>query len=304
MKYKFKTDLLIPVVGLIVFVVVMVWLRAPQGKRDRGPSAMATKEKVADISKPQVAEISSQGLRAVEKAKAEERYLFLCFYRPNSTKSNEMAVRIEEASRRLGHRADFVMIDVADPSEQALIRRHRVRRTPLTLAMAPNGAITAGFTGVVGWEQLEQGFVSPSVSEVIKAIQERKTVFVMFLNSHTEGKEEILAAAREAEETLGDIATAIAVDPEDSENGLFVRNCNVNPNSSQATTVLVGPSGAIAGRLNGVISSSDLYDSFQKVLTMRRGCGARTITGGSACQPGRGITGRSACGAGKRTAQK
>lgn len=232
--------------------------------------------------------------RAIAAA-AEDKYVFLYFDKKGSRDSKKMARVIEKAKKRWAARASFVNIDIDAPQEREIINRFRIRKVPLTLVIAPNGAITAGFPGVVDLEVLERGFVSPKMTEVLKAIQKEKTIFLCVLNSQTSYSEEVLKAANEATRMLGGIAELIEIDPKDKREELLLSQLRVSPDADTSTTFVIAPTGIIVDKFAGRITKRDLFDSFQKILAMKSGCGSPTVTGGSACQPTRGVAGKSTC---------
>lgn len=233
--------------------------------------------------------------RVIAESAIENKYLFLYFYKRGSRDSKKMSRVIEKAKKKWSAKANFVNIDVNDKTEKNIIDLYRVKKVSLTLVIAPNGAITSGFSGVVDLESLEKSFISPKMAEIIKAIQERKTIFLCLLNEKTKYSKEVLKTAQAAKDMLRGIAELVQVDPSDKQEKYLLSQLRVEPDIDSATTVVIAPTGIVADKFTGKITKRDLFNSFQKILAREQGCGEPTATGGSACQPEKGTTGESSC---------
>ena len=161
--------------------------------------------------------------------------------------------------------------------------------------MASNGATTARFPGIAEGEALAHGFVSSKMAELLKAIQSGKVVFLCLVNQGMEHEEQVLATAQNATTKLSGIAELININPRDKREESLLKQINVSPDINSAVTLVIGPTGIISEKFVGKITERDLFDSFQKILSMGGGCGASTATGGSACDPGTGVVADGGC---------
>ncbi len=62
-----------------------------------------------------------------------------------------MLASVNAIQGRLANRADFTTVSMGDPANRAVITRFGADRSPipLTIVVAPNGAVTAGFPQVL-----------------------------------------------------------------------------------------------------------------------------------------------------------
>ncbi len=144
-------------------------------------------------------------------------------------------------------------------------------------------------------KMLKRGLVSPKMEEILLAIQQGMTTFLCVGSSNDtdfeNAKETVLSAIRK----LGGIATAVWLDPSDSSETTLLSALEYEEGTDGAPVFVIAPTGLLIEKIETELTERRLFDSFQKILAMKSGCGQSTITGGSACQPGYGVTGQSSC---------
>jgi hypothetical protein len=232
---------------------------------------------------------------ALFESSRRNRYTVLYFYDPARSGAQEAVGRVTSIARNLPRPTALVNVDVQDPASRSVLVKYAVRAEPVTLLLAPNGAVTAGFQGDVSAEMLERSFVSPKIAEILKAVQEDKLVFLTVVGPGLAESDTVRRAVKQAQGEMAGIARTVEVNPQDPAEQQLLQKCGVDPSSKVAETLVISPRGAVVRRFKGAITPQHLYDSFQSILAQQRGCGSRPVTGGSACQPGRGATGRSTC---------
>lgn len=211
---------------------------------------------------------------AVNRAREEKKYLYLVFYKQGDQKSKEMKQVLAGVQKELSAKADVVYIDVTDRSAQTTIKKYGMDRAPIpiTLVMASNGAIVAGFPEKANEDQLRNAFVSPKMAEIVKAIQDKKLVYLYIANRKMKYYEKNLALIQETARTdLRGVARVIEVDPKDKKEASLLKKCKAQTPVKQTTLLILN-----AGRVVG-----DLKGEFTKDILMTRtikGC-----SGGSCC---------------------
>lgn len=234
-----------------------------------------------------------QAEEAIEQVKKETRYRVVYFYR-SKRNHQKITARVEKAKKKWTD-VDFRVVEVTDPKEKEIVKKCGVTRVPFTTVTAPNGAMTARFPGIAKVDALEKGFVSPKMAELLKAVQSENVVFLCLANKTAQYGDEVLATARRALEKLSGIAELIEIDPRDKREAALLKQISVSSDTKIATTLVIAPTGIIVEKFTGRITERDLFDSFQKILSMSRGCGAPTATGGSACDPSAGVAAGGSC---------
>jgi len=191
-------------------------------------------------------------------------------------------------------RLALIPVSLADKEEKNLINYYRIE-LPSVVMVAPNGAVTAHFKGEPAAKRLKRGLVSPKMGEVLLAIQQGNTIFLCVGRPNDvdfeKAKQTILPAVRK----LGGIATAIWLDPSDRSEKSLLSALKYKGGKNETPVFVISPTGLLIEKIESGLTERRLFDSFQKILAMKSGCGQSTITGGSACQPGYGVTGESSC---------
>ncbi len=231
------------------------------------------------------------------QAAENSKHTILWFHADGDSNVAATARILKQAEEKWSDRAEVVSVKVDDAAHRDLVQKYNVRRTPLVLVVAPNGAVTAGFASLADLGQLAQAFVSPAMAEILQAVQQDQAVFLCVGSPQDPRAARNLAEAKEAERMLEGIARVVALDPQDQAEGDLLRTCKVDRSDSEAelVTVVVSPRGSLVARLTGDITTERLFDSFAKILQIPRGCGSAGVTGGSTCQPGKGVAGKAGC---------
>ena len=190
-------------------------------------------------------------------------------------------------------RLALIPISLTDKQEN-LIAYYQIEN-PSVVMVAPNGAVTALLKGEPATEQLQRGLVSPTMEEVLLAIQQGMTTFLCVGRPNDTDFQKAKEIISPAVHKLGGIATAIWLDPTDPSEKPLLSALKYKDGSGGAPVFVIAPTGLLIEKIERDLTERRLFDSFQKILTMKSGCGQSTITGGSACQPGYGVTGESSC---------
>jgi hypothetical protein len=191
-------------------------------------------------------------------------------------------------------RLTLIPISLADKEEKDLITYYQIEK-PSVVMVAPSGAVTALFKEEPPVEKLKRGLVSPKMGEILLAIQQGMTTFLCVGRPNDIDFEKAKQIVLPAVHKLGGIATAIWLDPTDPSEKPLLSALRYKDNANGAPVFVIAPTGLLIEKIESGLTERRLFDSFQRILAMRSGCGQSTITGGSACQPGYGVTGESSC---------
>lgn len=223
--------------------------------------------------------------KAIDKAKRENKFLFLLFYEKGSDDSDRMLEVIKKAEKKWEDKANFFNVDINDKEEKDVLQRFGIYQAPVTLVMAPNGVIIGGLPGVVGLEELGKAFVSPKMAQIVQALQQRKVTFLCIQNDETKYAKEVQKVVDEVAEVLGKSVKVVRVDPVDKKEEELLRQIRVEPNITEAITIVIAQTGLVGDRFVGKITNRELFAAFQKVLVSRSGCGGMgSGSGGGTCE--------------------
>jgi len=224
----------------------------------------------------------------------EGRTSLLYVHKERSVKKSGYLKRLLKFQKQNQERLALIQISLADEKDRNVIEYYRIEN-PSVVMVASNGAVTANFQGEPSAEKLKIGLVSPKMEEILLAIQQGMTIFLCVGNPNDlefqRARQITLLAVRK----IGGIAAAIWLDPSDRAEESLLSTLKYQDSPSGTPVFVVAPTGLLVEKIEGELTERRIFDSFQKILAMKSGCGQSTITGGSACQPGSGVTGESSC---------
>ena len=225
---------------------------------------------------------TSKGMAAIGRAAKNGKYLFIFFWKENDPQTRSMFGVFKSAMDKTSESADSVNLQVSDSNEKPVVDKFDVSRAPmpLVLALAPNGAITKGFSVKFTEQQLRQAFVSPGTAKCLKALQGRKLVLLCVQNQQTQFSQIALEGASKfkADTRFANAAEIVTVNPSDKTETSFLQALQVDPKTPQAVTVLLAPPGKPIARFTGAVSKEQIA---AKVASAQTQC-----CPGGKCGPG------------------
>lgn len=225
-----------------------------------------------------------EGLAAIANAASDGCYLYVFFYKDDSEFTKAMRAVFDEAVSEVSERAYSLAIDLNDPNEVDVIAKYGAATAPMPLALiiAPNGAVTGGFPGKFSTKQLVEGIVSPGTEKCLKALQDRKLVFLCVQNSETKSN---IAAMRGVDDFKSDPRFAqgteiVSLDPMDTSEAKFLESLQIDPMTNIAITAFLAPPGSVVAKFNGPTDKDKLVAAITSASS--GGCGP---AGSSSCGP-------------------
>jgi hypothetical protein len=227
-------------------------------------------------------------MAAVEHAAKAKKYLYIFFYSQSDDSDLTASMRtvFNGAVDKVSRKAERVETDVAEQAEAPIVDKFSVRGapTPLALIIAPNGAITGGFSAPFEEKQLLSAMVTPCTQASLKALQAGKKVVLCVQNRKTRENDAAMKGVQEfkADPAYAPSTEIITVDPSDPLEATLMGTLGIDPKTDQATTVCLTPPGQASGKLIGVTTKQMIVSSFQPRS--------------SGCCPGGAKSGASGCG--------
>lgn len=195
------------------------------------------------------ANVVSKAQSLMSTAAEEGKYTFILFYKQNDPATASMNKILQQSLADYADGAVLTLVKVGDLSEKALVAKYDVARAPMpmTIAVAPNGAITAVFSEKVKPESVETAFVTPTMTAAMKALQEDKLVFIVAGGS---GKPVMPTALRELQSDphYKSRLVALSIQVADPTEAKFVEQMQIDPNSKATQSVLLAPPGVMVGK--------------------------------------------------------
>lgn len=199
----------------------------------------------------------------------EDKHLFIFFYKEVNEKTQSQEKVFDEAMQKIGLSTKFIKVNVKDQTQQALIDKYNLKRTPMpfVLVIAPNGAITGGYSTFTE-EQLRNAIVSHGTAQILKGLQDQKLVILALQNNKTKNNAAAMQGVSDFKADPRFSTTEIVViDPSDTREHTFLKTLSLDTNITQAQTVLIAPPADVLGIYQGPTTKKQLVDSVQNAAS-------------------------------------
>lgn len=229
---------------------------------------------------PQSAPASDTGSAVLRHAAEADQYLFVFFYEKDDDATRAARKTFDEAVKKVTPTPQSVAVNRNDPAEKEIVEQFGVGRAPmpLVLAIAPNGAVTGGFRSADLTEQrLLDAVATPGMQQCLKALQERRLVFVCLQNGRTEANDAAMKGVNDfkADARFAQATVIVTVDPSDPKEVKFLARLKADPRARLASTAFLAPPGVILAKVDGPTSKDSLVASLMKAMaSCGSGCGS------------------------------
>lgn len=215
----------------------------------------------ANVAAQQVAHSSIRRPQAA----AEQPYTFLVFYKQNDGATQAMASALQEALATRADQATVKYVQVGDPAQQALVEKYDVARAPmpLTVVLAPNGAITGMFAQQATPERVEAAFVTPTMMFTMKSLQEGKLVLVSAHGSANSPAPPAIEELQGDPEFQGRVVS-VTMQVSDPQEAKFTQQMKLDPQATETRTVVIAPPGVMVGQFKANASKEAIVTALAK----------------------------------------
>lgn len=217
----------------------------------------------------------------------DDKHLAIFFYKEQDGRTKSQEKIFDEAMQKISSSAKFIKVNVKDPTQQALVNKYNLKRTPMpfVLIIAPNGAITGGYSSFND-EQLSNAIVSQGTAKILKGLQDQKLVILALQNDKTTNNAAAMQGLTDfkADPRFSNATEIVVIDPSDSREHKFLNMLAIDPSINQAQTVLIAPPSEILGIYQGPTTKKQLVDSVQNAAS---GCCPGGCCPGGCCPGGK-----------------
>jgi hypothetical protein len=208
----------------------------------------------------------------MRQAAEAKQYLFAFIYEENNEATRAARKTFDAGVAKITPAAKSVAVDRSDPTEKEIVEQFKLETAPmpLVLAIAPNGAVTAGLKGADLTEaRLADAVVGPGMQQCLKGLQDRKLTFVCLQNASTKANDAAMKGVNEfkADPQFADGVEVVKVDPSDPKEAKFLAQLKANPKAKMASTTLLAPPGMIVAQVDGATSKASLEASLKKAMS-------------------------------------
>ena len=194
------------------------------------------------------------------------KFTFVVFHRDNfdATRTLYQQTKDETASR-----SDVAVLTAArvdDAAEKQLVEKFGVARAPMpmTLVVAPNGAVTGLFSKTMSQEQAAAAIVPPTMMRCMKALQDQKLVFVCLTRSEKVDVPQAVQAAGQMPQFKDRIAL-VGMKLDDPAEARFYQQMKLDSKQVNGPyAVLIAPPGALIGHYNSQSTADQIAAALHK----------------------------------------
>jgi hypothetical protein len=195
------------------------------------------------------APVVNSAQNVLAQASQEGKFTFLLFYKQNDVATSAMNTTLQQSLTQEADRALSTFVLLSNPANQAVVAKFDVSRAPMpmTLVVAPNGAITGMFANKLTAENVQEALVTPTMMTAMKALQDGKLVFVTV---HGSGRPVTPPAVRELQNDphFNTRLVTLTMRASDPNETMFLGQMQMDPNATTTNTALIAPPGVLVGQ--------------------------------------------------------
>jgi hypothetical protein len=214
----------------------------------------------------QVASTGSRAERELAQAAQQGRYVFLVFYKQQDAATDAMSKTLKQKLADKSEQARITYVQIGDPAEAALIKKYGMARAPmpLTIALAPNGAMTAIHPQRIKAETFHEAFVTRGGAKSLKAIQEQKLVFISVRDTNQASEPQALEDFGQ-DPHFRDRMQVVSLDVNDASERQFLDELQLGSGKAQPSALVVlAPPGVLVGKFPASTSKDDIAAAIAK----------------------------------------
>jgi len=204
-----------------------------------------------------------QSLKAVG---SEGKFTFIVFSKEDNAAAREMLAVVKTGVAQRQEQAVVVMARANDPAEQPLVQHFGIARAPmpLTVAVAPNGAITGVFAKTISDEHLTAAIVTPTMMKCMKSLQNKQLVFVL-VSANGKATAPVGVTALQSDPQFKGRISFASMRVDDPAETRFVSQMQIDPQKVRgAYAVLIAPPGVMVGHFDSASTPSQIAAAIHK----------------------------------------
>lgn len=211
--------------------------------------------------------LSAQTSAEIEKANKSCKPVFLVVYNTNGAEADKAFSIANEARKNLKASSLVIKMNASDAANSALVAKYRLAGAPLPLILVldKNGT-TAG--GLILKDATAQKLIdlipTPKTSELIKALSDGKSVYVVVYKESMASKNNIMDNCAVACGKMENKSVILKVDMEDKKETKLLQTLKCDLNAKEPVTYVINSAGQITGTHNGLTDVNTLVSSAKK----------------------------------------
>jgi hypothetical protein len=204
--------------------------------------------------------------RVLEQASRESKFTFLVFYKTDTPAVRAMVKIAKDGVAKRHDKAVVGIVQITDPAEKLLVDQFDVARSvmPLTMAIAPNMAITGVFSKELKDEHLDEAIVTPTMTRCMKSLQGGKLVFVC-LTAAEKDPAPPCVKAMQTDPEFSERVAVVSLDVRNADEARFLKQMQVDPRKVRTpVAALLAPPGLLIGKYDGAATKDEVAADLHK----------------------------------------
>lgn len=196
------------------------------------------------------------------------QFTFIVFTKGDTPASREMLATVKQGVAARPDDTTYITAEVSAASERAHVERYGVGRAPmpLTVAVAPNGAVTGVFSKSIVDQQLTDSLVPPTMMRCMKSLQDKKLVFVCLTQTADETAT-VPAGVQSLQNDpeFKDRLEMVSMCVNDPQETRFIDQMKIQPDQVTGPyAVLIAPPGVLIGHYDSQAQAGDIAAALHK----------------------------------------
>lgn len=204
--------------------------------------------------------------QSLKAAGSAGKFTFIVFSKEDNAAAREMLGTVETGVAERHEQAVMVTARANDPAEQPLVQHFGIARAPmpLTVAVAPNGAITGVFAKSITDEHLSAAIVTPTMMKCMKSLQNKQLVFVLVAS----GDKAVVpngVKSLELDPQFKDRISFTSLRVDDPQEMRFISQMKIDPLRVEGPyAVLIAPPGVMVGHFDATSTPAQIAAAIHK----------------------------------------
>lgn len=221
---------------------------------------------------------------SIESANKSGLAVFLVITDPGNA-NTQQAIDIANQAHSKIDKSEVIQMNRSDAANKELVVKYGVSKAPLPLILviASNGVVTGGYPSNQATADLLVNLVpTPVKSDVLKALSNGKSVFLVVSSKNMKEKDEVMNTCTQACIEMQNNSKLIGLDLNDQKEKAFIAELKIDPSITSPQTFVINSKGQITGTFNDDVTTTSLVATAKK-LPAAKGCGSSCAPG--ACGP-------------------
>lgn len=204
--------------------------------------------------------------KTLSTSSQETKFTFVVFYRDGGQATRTLYQQTKDGTASRGDTAIVTTASVDDPAERLLVDKFGISRAPMpmTVVVAPNGAVTGLFPRAISAEQIAAAIVPPTMMRCMKELQAQKLVFVCLTRTDRVDVPQGVQLVHKSPQ-FKDRISLVGMRLDDPAEIRFYEQMKLDPSRIAGPySVLIAPPGALIGHFDEMATAEQIAAAIHK----------------------------------------